>query len=204
VHLYRATLRPEDVTSIGPVHVTSVARTLADLARHRPLGAGVAAMDWALHEQLVTVEEIEDVLQFCSTWPLVPHARRALRLADARAESPLESTSRLVIPRLGLPEPELQSSIFDRHRRFVGRSDFYWDAFGVVGEADGRSKYDDRDVLTREKERQEQFEDLGLVVVRWGWRDVTRRRHVLKARLENGFERGRTRDRSGFPRLWTL
>ena len=25
----------------------------------------------------------------------------------------------------------------------IGRLDFYWDEFGVVGEADGRAKYDD-------------------------------------------------------------
>jgi hypothetical protein len=73
-----------------------------------------------------------------------------------------------------------------------------------VGEADGRSKYDGRSVLMAEKERQEDFEDLTLVVVRWGWKHVTRQRHVLRRRIENGFERGRLRDRSGFPRLWTL
>ena len=66
------------------------------------------------------------------------------------------------------------------------------------------SKHTDRDVLTNEKEHQEEYEDLGLVVVRWGWQHATSRRHVLKVRLERGFERGRARDRAGFPRLWTL
>jgi hypothetical protein len=203
-HLYRASLRPEDVVHFAGVPVTSMARTLADLARHRPVGTAVAAIDWALHEQRVRLDEIQDVMLFCATWPLIARARRALDLADARAESPLESVSRLVLPRLGVPAPELQKSIFDADGRLVGRSDFYWDEVGVVGEADGRAKYVERRVLVREKERQEQFEDLGLVVVRWGWEQVTMRKHMLKARLEHAFARGRARDRAGFPRLWTL
>jgi hypothetical protein len=116
----------------------------------------------------------------------------------------LESLSRLVFPILGIPRPEMQKHIFDRYGRLVGRADFYWDEFGVAGEADGRSKYDGRAILTEEKQRQEAFENLALVVVRWGWQDVTRLRHVLKTRVENGFERGRLRDAAGFPRLWTL
>lgn len=94
-----------------------------------------------------------------------------------------------------LPAPDLQTSVFDQFGRFVARLDLYWDEFGVAGEADGRSKYDSRSVLTGEKERQEVIEDLGLIVARWGWEHTTRRRHVLQERIENAFERGRLRDR---------
>lgn len=204
VHVHRASLRPVDITTVGDTRVTSIARTLGDVARHRPVVVAVAAIDAALHRGLVVADEIDDVLRFCWNWPRIRPAQRAVRLSDGRAESPLESMSRLVLPALGIPKPELQTDIFDRHGLFIGRSDFYWDEFGVAGEADGRSKYDERPVLTHEKERQEQLEDLALVVVRWGWAHATTLRHVLKARLENGFERGRRRDRSGFPRLWTL
>lgn len=205
VHLYRAALRPEDVVLIGGTRVTSVARTLIDLARHRSLETAVVAMDAALHDRRTTLAELTDVLRFCSTWPGIRRAERAVELCDARSESPLESVSRLVLPRLGVPAPEPQKHIFDRYGLLLGRVDFYWDEVGVAGEADGRSKYDDkRPVYPEEKERQEILEDLGLVIVRWGWDHATSRQHVLRARLENAFERGRHRDRSGFPRLWTL
>jgi hypothetical protein len=82
--------------------------------------------------------------------------------------------SRLAFPALGIPRPALQTNIFDGHGLLIGRSDFYWDEPGVVGEADGRSKYDERDVLTREKQRQEDLENTALVVVLWGWEHVTR------------------------------
>lgn len=202
-HVYRATLRRCDTVLVEGAAVTSVARTLVDLARHAPLGTAVAAMDSALNRGLTTVAAIDDVALFCWNWPGIGRARRAMRLIDPLAESPLESISRLTLRRLQVPTPASQVSVLDREHRFVGRGDFYWDEFGVVGEADGRGKYDDRDVLTAEKARQERLEDLGLVVVRWGWSQVTRSPQTLRLRLENGFERGRRRDGSGFPRLWT-
>jgi hypothetical protein len=103
-----------------------------------------------------------------------------------------------------MPRPRLQPSIYDLDGRFLGRVDFYWDEFGVVGEADGRIKYDKRDVLTREKLRQEDLENAALVVVRWGWADTRSRPAALRRRLENAFERGRARDVAGIPRAWTV
>ncbi len=119
--------------------------------------------------------------------------------ADGRAESPLESVSRLVLRWLALPTPDLQTTLCDRNGVFLGRADFYWDEFGVAGEADGRLKYEDRDVLTAEKLRQEALEDPGVAIVRWGWRDAQYRPRPLGDRIVQAFERGRRRDRSGFP-----
>ena len=77
---------------------------------------------------------------------------------------------------------------------WLARVDFYWDEFGVVGEVDGKIKYDDQpeSVLWREKRRQERLEDTGLVVVRWGRAelDVLPR---LVARLRSAFDRGSRR-----------
>jgi hypothetical protein len=203
-HLHRASLRPEDIVVIEGVAVTSVARTLVDVGRHRSTLATVAAADAALHTEAVDDEQIADVLRFCWNWPRIARAQRALRLTDGRAESPLESVSRVVMHWLGVPKPQPQTLIFDEHGRFLGRTDFYWDGPGVVGEADGRIKYDDREVLTDEKRRQELLEDPGLVVTRWGWSDPTRRRVAFVRRLERAFRRGYLRDRSGLPRQWSF
>jgi hypothetical protein len=157
-----------------------------------------------LHRRLTTLDELVDVLQFCSNWPGIRRARRAVRLADERAESPLESVSRLVIAWLQLPPPEPQKWIRDPSGYKLGRLDFYWNEIGVGGEADGRSKYTDNEVLTAEKDRQEAIENLNLPMARWGWRHITTQRYVLRAKIESAFQRGRNRDRAGLPRLWTL
>lgn len=205
VQLYRAGLRDADVTVVGNARVTSVARTLTDVARHRPLGTAVAAIDAALHRRLVTLDEIEDSLVHCWNWPLIRRAQRAVALADGRAESPLESVSRLVFRWLRLPAPQLQQAIFDQYGRLLACVDFYWDEYGVFGEADGRMKYrGDGAAFALEKERQERLEDLTLVAVRWGWSYLTGRRYALRDRITNAFARGLARDRSGLPRLWSL
>ncbi len=202
--LHRATLAPEDLVEVGGVLVTSVARTLIDVARRHTVTHSVAALDAALHARRVTCQELEPVLLRCWNWPRIRRAHRAVRLADARAESPLESVSRLVLLWAGLPTPDLQVTLLDEYRVARGRGDFYWDEFGVVGEADGRGKYDARSVLTREKYRQEVMEDLGLVFLRWGWDDAVYGRTALRARCLRAFARGAARDRSGLPRLWSI
>ena len=203
-HLYRASLPPEHITSRNGTPITTVARTLIDIGRDLPRTTAVAAIDAALRRELVDEDDINEVLLRCWNWPGIRRAQRAVRLADGRADSPLETVSRLTMGRLGLPEPEPQVLILDEHIRVVAQVDFYWDEFGMVGEADGRSKYDDRQVLTAEKVRQELLEDLRVVVVRWGWDQPTRKPELFRERLESGFERGRARDRSGLRRLWSV
>ena len=203
-HLHRATLWPQDVVVVGEVPVTSVARTLIDVARNCPTSTAVAALDAALHRRIVSEAELDDVVLRCWNWPGIARAHRAIRLCDGRSESPLESVSRLTIRWLRLPPPEPQVVVLDPSGHPIARLDFYWDEFGVAGEADGRSKYDDRDVLTAEKDRQEEVENLGVCFTRWGWQHVVRRPHTLRSRVESAFERGQLRDRSGFRRQWSV
>jgi Transcriptional regulator, AbiEi antitoxin len=203
--LHRATLRPEDVADIDGSPVTSPVRTIFDLARHLRLYPAVVALDFALHENLTNRAELADMIARYSNWPRVRRARRALALADERSESVLESVSRLVMIRLRIPTPRPQARVYDAAGELCGRVDFYWDEFGVFGEADGRLKYETgADTLFNEKVRQEDLEDLGLVAVRWGWKHATRQVQVLARRLEHGFERGRRLRVAGSPRLWSV
>jgi hypothetical protein len=161
-------------------------------------------MDAALGRGLATMAELEAVAARCRNWPGIAKARRALALTDARAESPLESISQLALTKHRLPAAVLQQSIYDSRLRFRGRVDFYWDEFGVVGEADGHAKYRlSPNSLIEEKLRQERLEELGLIVVRWGWADVGEPT-ALERRIRQAFQRGGARDRSAFPRNWSL
>jgi hypothetical protein len=92
----------------------------------------------------------------------------------------------------GIPRPTPQLTILDCQRRFVARPDFVWLELGVVGEADGRVKYEVEaaDVIQAEKDRHAQLEALGLVVVRWDERHLWGPEPVLVRRLCDAFERG--------------
>jgi Transcriptional regulator, AbiEi antitoxin len=204
VHLHRASLPPADVVCIDGVDVTGPARTAIDIARHHPALSAVAVMDNALHRGLVCDDDLARVIDECRCWPGIRRARAAYGLADGRSESALESVSRLRMTQLAIPAPALQTTIFDEFGRLVARVDFYWDEFGVYGEADGRAKYVDRQSLWAEKEREDELGRLGLVAARWGWDDAWRDGRRMRSRLASAFERGAARDRSGFPRLWSL
>ena len=190
VHLHRATLTETDVVAVDGYSVTAPARTVMDIARERGSAAGVVAADYALHEGLLTRDDLGSAFELCRRWPGRKAAGITVAHADGWAESPLEYLSRLRMAAAGLPAPRLQVNICDSYGRFVGRSDFYWDEFGVVGEADGDLKYErGRAAIVEERQRHKEFEELGLIVVRWGWADLFAFDQVA-ARLRTSYRRG--------------
>src|SRR5581483_7620276 len=132
------------------------------------------AADYALRARLTTLPELHAELGRMGRWPGLRAARAAVALSDPRSESPLESRSRLALLEHGLPTAEPQVSIGNEWGGFVGRVDFFWKEFGVVGEVDGDVKYGGTDPtpLHVEKRRQEALERLELEVVRWGSADL--------------------------------
>ena len=196
-HLHRATVRPEDVVEIGGFRVLGVARTVLDIAREHGVVAGVVAADHALHHGLIDENELQDVLAHMTRWPGQQRARATAALADGRAESPLESVSRIRLLEAGLPAPELQVEFCDQNGEYITKSDYYWPEFGVVGEADGASKYDEEGrVRLRQDETHTALLRTGLEVVRWGWPDLYPFRHTVRE-IERAFLRGA---RPGSPR----
>lgn len=193
VHVHR-TASAGFTLPVGQVECMSVARTVVDLAREHGPHAGVVPLDFALRHTLVSAAELAHTLEHCRGWPGVTQARAAIAAADAHSESPLESLSRTMFPKFDVPAPELQIAIGDRRGRFIARVDFYWDEFGVVGEADGLQKYDDatKPALREEKVRQEDLEETGLIVVRWGQVQLSKFESVAD-RLRRAFARGRAR-----------
>jgi hypothetical protein len=180
VHVHSAPLGAADVVSVRGVPVTSVARTLLDVARTQPFEQAVVVADHALARELVGRNDLQDALAQRKRWPGVPQARRALAFADGGSGSVGESRSRVALARAGLPAPTLQWVVRDRNGRFVGCVDFGWPSLRAVGEFDGRIKYgrlrkpgqEPGDVVYAEKLREDDLRAQGLSVVRWTWPDL--------------------------------
>ena len=165
---------PRWVTTVDGVRVTTVARTVVDLARSQPVKTAVAAMDNALYRRLCSPEDIRHAMTSVYRHRGAPRARLATELADGRAESPTETTVRLAARHSSLPLMELQFDVYDEVGRLVGRADGGYPELGVMWEYDGRGKYGEllppgrtsSDALMAEKRRERGFVELGWVVIR--------------------------------------
>jgi predicted transcriptional regulator of viral defense system len=105
VSLHIAALPAGHVVTCHGIPVTSAARTVIDLARASSFPAGVVVADSALHTTKTAKAELQDVITACARWPGLRAARQAVAFADARAESVLESVSRVAFHDHGLPPP---------------------------------------------------------------------------------------------------
>jgi very-short-patch-repair endonuclease len=174
-HLRHSAVAAAQVCDWYGVPVTTVARTLMDVARHDRRSAVMAA-DAAVREQQVTLSELQTALEHARGWPGIRQARAVIALADGDAESPLESIVRLALHDDGFPPPELQRTIAGY------RVDFVWPQHKLILEADGRVKYTN-DELWQEKTRETALRRAGYEVERILWRDVFEGWPVMRARL---------------------
>ena len=177
VTVHHASLDPAHLAVHNGIPLTTPARTVLDIARHRSFWAGVVVADAALRMRCCTREELLAVAEACRRWPGVTKGRRVVGFADEQAESPLESISRVAFHDYELPVPILQAVIGGYER-----ADFLWPDYRVIGEADGLGKYTSPDVLRREKEREQSIAQLGFTTFRWTWRDAFRRPDALAYR----------------------
>jgi hypothetical protein len=174
VHVQAAPLLRGHVLRADGLKVTTLARTVADCLRHLSAEDAAIIGDAAVRQNSGLRPKVEALLGTCTGWPFTERARHRLPRLDGRHESPLESASFVEMRQHDLPLPEPQVWILDEKGRVVGRGDFYWEQYAVLGEADGLMKYDlgaDREgrrALVEEKRREDRLRALGLHVVRWG------------------------------------
>ncbi len=119
--------------------VTTVARTVIDLARTSSFRAGVVTADNALHRGRTTKDELAAVLADCRRWRGSRAAAAVVEFADRKSESALESVGRVVFRDLRLPPPELQ--VWLGRDEDAVRVDFLWRRYRTVVEVDGAVKY---------------------------------------------------------------
>jgi hypothetical protein len=178
--LHTRPLDPSEAVRSGPALVTTVPRTVVDVALTGDVRAAVVLTDSALR----TGTTMRDLRQALDVHPTVRGRRAAelvFDLADGRSGSPAESFARVVFRELGLPEPVLQQEFVVDGRRII--VDFWFPEQGVVVEVDGRAKYTQArylagrsptEVFLDEKRRQEALLMVPDVrrVVRVEWRDL--------------------------------
>ncbi len=201
--VHATSVEPDEVVQVGDLRVTTVARTVIDLARTVPFEQAVVIGDAALHHAATTRSELAQQLSRAAGRPGCPAARRVVEFLDGRAESPGESRSRIGLCAFGFPAPELQPTILDADGTFVARVDFLFPTLGVVGEFDGMVKYRSNiqhgsaeSTVIAEKIREDALRALGWIVIRWIWRDLDRQDR-WRTRLARAADLARNHPRIG-------
>lgn len=188
--LHIAALPAEHVTTLASgLRITTVARTVIDLARASSLRAGVVTADSALRSGQTSLRELQVVLAGCARWPGIRRAREVTGFSDGRSESVLESLARVVFREQRLPPPELQVWV-GGDDMVVGRADFLWRRYRTIGEADGALKYGGPAGAIAQLQRDARLREAGFEVVHFTWSQIIRVPHQVAASLRAAFQRG--------------
>ena len=167
---YRAATLPSvDTIDLG-FPITSVARTTIDVARFHQRSDAISVGDAALRKG-VSLTDLRSTLARMGTVRGCRIAAAAIEHLDGRRETALESLSWARFLEWAIPLPVMQLDFHDDDV-FIGRGDFWWPDSRVVGEADGRLKYQSADDVYAEKAREDRLRALGFRVIRWGWSDL--------------------------------
>lgn len=183
LRIHREDLPATDVQLLGALPITTVQRTILDLARRASELQAVAALDCALARRLLMPRELPAL---CGS--ARGRARRLLDAGDGRSESPLESAWRLALVQAGLRlTPQLP--VVAKGRRF--RIDLADEAAQVGLECDGRDVHAAPDALYADRWRANELVAAGWVIVRATWWDYHNRRaqvisHVREALSARG------------------
>lgn len=188
VRYYTAALPRRQVASKFGVPVTSVARTVVDLARVLEFRAGVVAADSALHQGLTSKEDLRAVLATCRRWPGIERAAEVVEFADGLTESPLESIARVVIRDTGLPPPQLQ--VWVGGDEVIGRADFYWPQYKTIVEVDGAKKFANPQRAIGQLRRDKMLSEAGFEVLHFSWYEITQMPEYVARSIRAAFERG--------------
>ncbi|HSK32526.1 MAG TPA: DUF559 domain-containing protein [Propionicimonas sp.] len=195
------------VVSPSGYTVTTRARSAVDLSRNLPLTEALPVLDAGLRggcldlmpharrrdlaNRALVEAGARGLREAAEVLPGTGSVEHALRFADPLRESPIESLSFAHFVLAGLPLPACQTGVRTAAGTFY--PDFYWESEGLIGEADGATKYRDPDARVQEKEREQHLRDLGFGIVRWLGKEIYLRPDVVMARVARALDDGRAR-----------
>ena len=201
IHYHASSLSPADCVEHDGLLVTAAPRAAMEVAAESDIEAGMVVLDAALRIGV----PFSDLARVFDDFRYVRGHNRlqlTIRLARPGAGSPGESRSRYFFWRHRIPLPILQYEVRDARGNLLGIVDFYWPEYGVIGEFDGRIKYDKllrpgespADAVVREKWREDRIRaETGCLFFRFGHNDLREGTTATATakRLRETLERGR-------------
>lgn len=178
-------LPAREVTVVAGFRVTSVERTLLDLAATEDAPTVRACLDEALRRRWTTLEKFSQHLsrhggsRGIATLKALVHEYQG---GDGPTESELEQRVLDVLEAHDLPRP-VKQQVVKAHDR-VRRLDFRFPGTRVVLEADGYAFHAGLADFERDRTRANALVARGFIVLRWTWRALEQHPHHLVEELE--------------------
>ena len=179
-------LAPEDVTRCRGIPVTTVARTLIDLAEVLSSRSLERAIDEAEFLKLLSEDEVAAALARNRGRTGAARLERTLRRHDAgstRTRTKLEESFLALVTTSGLPRPEVNVPI----GRFT--VDFLWREHRLVVETDGGASHDRAAQREEDSRRDAVLAAADYETLRFTWRQVRHRPAEVVAAVESKLTR---------------
>lgn len=184
IELRRTTvLDARDVTVVGAIPVTTIARTLVDLASVLPRQQLARALREADIRRAVDAHDVEDALSRTRNRPGSGHATLRAVLEEHRdrglqlTRSVLEDRFLALLAAHGLPRPATNARVGPFE------VDAFWPARRLVVELDGWQHHHDRVAFQRDRDKGNALIELGCTVLRFTHDDVARDPVKIAAQL---------------------
>ena len=179
-----AWLPPQHRWPFAGISVTSAAYTCIDVIRMGSRLQGLTVADYALAVG-ITLEELRDIAEHLKLYKGMESVHWVLSRANHRSESPLESAGRLACLTFNLPEVVVNPWIIGGSK--PRRADLLLPEHGIILEADGDVKFNDRPdaarIVMEQNDREREVRELGFDFVRFDASLALRRPAELVGRV---------------------
>jgi hypothetical protein len=189
--LHSDALADDETCIVDGIPATTPARTAFDIGRRPGLEVAIIRLDALMQATGLKSSDIDLLVERHAGARGIVQLRNAISLADAGAESPQETRTRLLLVAAGMPRPTTQIEVCDVDGCFVARLDMGWRQYKVGVEYDGAQHCTDIRQRSRDIDRMAELDALKWAIVRVSSEMLRHRPATVVSRVRSALrERG--------------
>ncbi|MEU1590247.1 type IV toxin-antitoxin system AbiEi family antitoxin domain-containing protein [Micromonospora sp. NPDC005710] len=160
------------VVQVNGIRATDPLVTVSEVILRERRYPAVSLLDSALNRKLLAPECLATIPALIRGRRGAVAARGYLAEADGRAQSPLETRTRLRCVDGGVPPDALQLEVRDDDGYLLGIGDLGWRGPRLIAEADGRDPHGTPEAVFADRRRQNRLVNAGWTILRFTWQDT--------------------------------
>ncbi|MET8265200.1 type IV toxin-antitoxin system AbiEi family antitoxin domain-containing protein [Micromonospora arida] len=178
--VHQVTAGPGDIVTVAGIPATSPLHTVSDVILRVDRYPAVSVLDSALNQGCINPAHLAAIPNLIRGRRGAVMARACLAEADGRAQSPLETRSRLRCVDGGVPPDTLQLEVRDDDGYLLGIGDLGWRGPRLIAEADGRDTHGTPEAAYADRRRQNRLVNAGWTILRFTWQDTLHPTYIPK------------------------